>query len=178
MTGTSTTTPSTLYPKDEVVRLELSESQFARMIASVNIGTGIPCTLSSVMREKMDPPEPRDTETLFKQEAGVALNEAVDRIESLEEMAEEKLSGGGGYMSNSDREALLKEICQTKQQLKSNVPFVLDMLEEAVEKTVDKAKADIESFAGRQADRLQGIADAVGADVGIKGFLGQNDIES
>jgi hypothetical protein len=57
------------HSRDELIEVNLSEAQWATFVSSMNVGCGVPCTLS-YLHGKFVPqlPDTPDTRTLFKME--------------------------------------------------------------------------------------------------------------
>lgn len=128
-----------------VVEIELSAAQFAEMITTPNTGDGVPCTIRNVEGRRMaDVPEGDKTEAVKvredfrKQMAGYA-----DAIDKLRGEAAEIL--GKKSLTQADRQAVLGILDKARQDMRSNVPFIMSSFEEASEKVVSSAKAEIDA---------------------------------
>jgi len=131
-----------------LVELELSESQFARMITAPNIGDGEPCTLRTIRdgsAVNLPAPTPEDLASDFHEDVREYVKEAVQRIDQLQKKVE-SLFTDKKNIGQKDREAILSEISQCKMHVQENMPFVLHQFEEHLEKQVSNAKNDIDSF--------------------------------
>ena len=141
------------YP---LIEVEMSESQFARMITSANIGSGEVCTLKYVSETKAvrveEPPE-EELSVDYHKEIEQDVKEAVSRIADLEKRVTD-LFASKKNLGVKDREEILKDIQQAKQHVEANMPFVLHQFEEHIEKQVDHAKDEIDAFLKQRTHQL------------------------
>jgi len=139
-----------------LIEVEMSESQFARMITSANIGSGEVCTLKYVTDGKVvsveDPPE-EELSVDYHKEIEQDVQEAVTRIADLEKRVKE-LFATKKNLGVKDREEILHDIQQAKQHVEKNMPFVLHQFEEHIEKQVDSAKDEIDAFLKQRTHQL------------------------
>lgn len=128
----------------ELIEVAMSESQFARMITSMNMGSGSPCTLQRYNGELIEQPL------------------AEDRLNSHRDMIRDKLSG---VMENQGKlgakiaqwradkhRPTLKELDQLAQDMhlvaahfEMNMSYYAGAFEEHMERVVDDAKTEVES---------------------------------
>jgi len=130
-----------IYPDEELVKVSLSQHQWAEFVSSLGVGQGVPCTLSRV-GGKMMPPTP---------EAGLR--------ETFEEEVKAKVAGLAGKVSlfrervsaimdkprlvKADRDELRRLANAIETEIGSNLPFLQTQFEEAMDKTVGVAKAEV-----------------------------------
>jgi hypothetical protein len=123
------------------VEIAMSEDQWHEFQSSMN-SEGTPCTIESiqgVMIPSLPAPESRTKQ--FAGEAEKAANEAFERIEeTMQSIANLKIS-------EKAREQLLKQVQGIGSALTSSLPFILDQFGEHMEKTVAKAKVEINAHA-------------------------------
>ena len=143
-----------------LIEVHLSAAQFAEMITTMNVGDGVPCTIRYLGADKMENPPDVSTEaekvqTGFKEHTE-ELAQKMDRFQAEMRTLFEKKSLG-----KRDREEILKQIGLFIQSVRSDLPFVLESFEEATEKVVTTAKAEVEAFttSAVQAAGLEAIAD-------------------
>jgi ElaB/YqjD/DUF883 family membrane-anchored ribosome-binding protein len=128
-----------------IVEVFISAAQFADMITSMNMSEGIPCTLRRVQGQQMEEPPDLETEaekvqTDFKDDikkVAVELKAARNEVEEL--LSKKSLNKG-------DRAQIQDKFDRILQHIQSNVPFVLESFQEATEKVVTHAKAEVEAF--------------------------------
>lgn len=124
------------------IEVDLSEAQWATMVSSMNIGDGVPCTLrykdGVAIPEIADPLEgPHDK---FEDEAKEKLTRALGSLEELWNDIDDL------KVSEKQKNALKSRVTGARQQLVSGVPFVLKQFGEHMEKTVEKAKVEVNAY--------------------------------
>ncbi len=131
------------FGRNEIVRVSLSESQWATFVSSPNVGYGSPCTLQHVGGETLpglaDPKEDRTQQ--IKREAKAKCEDAFGHLDKLAA----KIEAMG--LSAKKAKELIGEVNMAKQQLTSNLPFVLEQFGEFVEDTVEAGKTEINAYA-------------------------------
>jgi|GEM_PF-2179963 len=140
-----------LYMPDKpILRLRMSAAQFATMLTTVNMGAGgVPCTLERVREGEMVgvPPPPaeehvheRSRKVVGKniREAVTYLKEAV--IETRERFKEKR------PLNKEERKNLVAKFQAVHSELTNHLPFMLELFEEAMDKVVVSAKAEMDAF--------------------------------
>lgn len=125
-----------------VIRIRLTELQFAQMISSMNQGGGVPCTIER-MNGKMvaDPPFTSKVETVtneFSEKAkdiGRLMDGATKRLQAM--------VAPGGKTTKGELVELLREFEAITREISSNMPYMHKQFIEAAEKVVAAAKMDI-----------------------------------
>lgn len=128
-----------------IIEVFISAAQFADMITSMNMGEGVPCTIKYLDRVRLEEPPDLETEaekvqTDFKddiREVAAKLKEARSEVEEL--LSKKSLNKG-------DRAKIQEKFDGIVRHVASNVPFVLESFQEATEKVVTHAKAEVEAF--------------------------------
>jgi hypothetical protein len=125
-----------VHGSKEYIEVALSESQWATFVATPNVGTGVPCTLTYRAPggdgpvPQIAPPESRREQ--FRSELDQRLAEALQLVQELHDAAPSKKLRDKAYM------AMMK--------IRDGVPWVEDQFDEHTEKTVEKAKTEIASY--------------------------------
>lgn len=128
------------------ITVDLTAAQFAELLTTMNVGDGVPCTIVRLDGKSVEEPpdEPLEVEkvrTGFKKHASklaVKMGVFRDEVKSLFESRKS--------VSKQDRTEIVKQIDLLIQEVRSNMPYVLDQFEEASEKVVTAAKAEVEAF--------------------------------
>lgn len=140
-----------VHPTREVVEVWLSEAQFASFVASAGIGAGTPCTIVRVMGKPV--PEIGETEprvALFDREIREHMAELTERVNDAQMAAAEAMA----KMPAAHRKALEAMFDKLRQEIGPNLEFVQKQFARHMENHVEKAKAEIESYAFA---RLKGL---------------------
>lgn len=129
---------------DELIEVEMSPAQFAEAITTLNVGTGVCCTIARFGGELIPPPTYVDKRHLFRNEfeqkargVGKKLDEVMDEAERL---AESKSA------TKSERKELLEKIRMVRMEISQNMPFLTRCFDEQMEKSEAEAKATIDAF--------------------------------
>lgn len=130
---------------DQLIEVEMSPAQFAEAITTLNHGCGVPCTIRHLQGHPniQEPPFESIRETFhneFKEDMEKIAGRLVDDMREIEKVLEKKA------LNKADREMILKRLSMLHQEVKSNLPFVHKSFDEAVDKTVVQAKAEVEAF--------------------------------
>ena len=128
-----------------LIELVLSANQFANLLTSMNCGDGIPCTLKYVMGKRMaDPPTVEQRELFeqeFKRDVDKATKSARSALSEIKQIFDSKASIG-----KADRAEILDKIQRVVNLLTDSIPFVQSQFNEAMDKTVSEARAEVDSF--------------------------------
>lgn len=134
------------YGKTNVsfVEVELTTTQFAELLVSMNLGDGVPCTIRKrEYKEVPAPPEiPTEVERIkntFDKELEGFVQAMRDRAGNVKELASK--------LPVKVQKQLDIELGCMIQQLEANIPFVLKQFHDASDRVVSSAKLEIESFA-------------------------------
>lgn len=162
------------YPRELLYECHMSEAQFARLLSSVGMGSGVPATIVRRDGKMMDDCPPSEQRETFHAELRAKVRGISKKLSALRSDARDILCDEdgpkGGYLGKADREKLLKAIAVTEMEVNSNLPFLLEQLKEKLDSTIHDAKTNIESFAGRAMDRIRGAASVL-KEMGYDGEL-------
>lgn len=142
-----------IYGKEELIEVAMSETQFARMISSLNIGSGTPCTLQRWNGESVIQPANESHQKCHTATIGDKLQGAVDNQKKV-------LSKLQGWRESKHRPTLkeMDELIQGMESqvenFNSNMKYYARCFEEHMEKTVDEARTEIEAHMIATADKL------------------------
>lgn len=132
--------------RGNVLEVILSAGQFSELLTTMNIGSGIPCTIRYINGEEIPKP-PEDVELeVEKVRKGFKkdLKDIVAQIKKDREKLEELLSKK--TLSKADKDTISWMVAKVEQHVEANMPFMLRQFEEASETVVKHAKAELDSF--------------------------------
>jgi len=141
-----------IFGGKNLIEVHMSATQFADALTSMNVGDGVPVTISYVngdvwdekKRQFRDPPP----ETEFKKRAQNELKEEMSelgkRLEALSKNAKEILEAKGPIKAD-DKKTIVNAINNLIQEVRSNIPFAHECFAESVERTVTEAKGEIDA---------------------------------
>lgn len=143
------------YYSDKLLyEVEMSYSQFAELITSMNVGEGIPVTIRSTENNYDIPECPfEDKIAIHKKEFEKHQEEAYgvtkEIIDKVEEIFESKKS-----FNKIEKQELLSMLRQISSNIGCNQEFMVKQFQEQMEQTVTESKGEIESFFQRKIFQL------------------------
>ena len=150
----------------EIVRVNLSAAQFAELITTLNVGSGVPCTLDLVMGKKVESPPERYTEAdKVEQEFESRAKGVMDSLLVSQAVVTDLLAKKS--LSSADKKAILSVLEDAARDIGSNMPFLLRQFREAAEKVKTTAKQEVESYFALSLHRL-GLESPHGDGSGIQ----------
>ena len=144
---------TSIFADKQLVAVRMSETQFARAITAMNMGSGSPCTLSRFNGESFDEPEREDNRGRHKEliqdrlKGALAGNEAL--AAKIREWREAK-----HRPTMKEMDELIGGLERSSQHFESNMSHYARGFTEHMEEVVDEAKADIECHLLSSANRL------------------------
>lgn len=129
----------------DIIEVDMSAAQFADMITSMNVGTGVPGTLRRLLNERVEPPPviPTEAENIrgdFKARLKSFAKVVASASSRLDLILEKK------SLTKSDRIEAKNILRHAVTEISDNIPFFLEMYQEATEKIRTSAKSEIEAF--------------------------------
>ena len=133
--------------EDEILEVEMSQSQFAELITSMNVGTGTPCTIKYLrgkgrINEADFINKRQQITNEFKESMNERMSDAKEFYNEVRELFTTKKSIG-----KADREMILKRLANVTQGMESSSKFIFDQFQNQIDKTITEAKGEIEAFA-------------------------------
>lgn len=153
-----TLSTDTYYEGAQIIKVEMSQSQFAEAITHMN-STGVPVTI----RKRIDKSgridycpyegQRQKFEDEFKEVQNQNKEEFTEFVDSLKELFSEKASIG-----KKDRDEILHKLDVLQGRLFSNEEFVYKQFNRQMDKTETEAKGEIEAFFQNRINTLASIA--------------------
>lgn len=128
-----------------LIEIEMSQTQFAEAITSMNSGSGTPVTIRSIAGEVVDDCPPINKIQEFDDEFTKHLEGISDNLNALT-FNTEKILSQKKAPNKSEKETILKEISKLKQEWNSNIDFINRMFSEQMDRTVLESKGEVEGF--------------------------------
>jgi hypothetical protein len=134
------------FGRDLLCKVEMSPTQFAEMITSLNVGDGVPCTLRYIENHERiaDPPSVSQRQ-IFEDEFKEDVCKIHDTIQEDADKIRELLTKKGG-ITVAERKEVLNTISTLMRTLTDSIPFLQKSFNEAMDKTVTEAKGEVEAF--------------------------------
>lgn len=129
----------------DLIEVDLSPAQFAELLTTMNVGTGVPGTLTYFDGKRIESYEETENEGIqvkehyrkVLHESAVEFENGLHQVKTM--MAKDKLS-------KVDRQAMVNLMSNMVQHFKSNAPFYLDQYNETTDKIKTQMKAEVEAF--------------------------------
>lgn len=147
--------------RSEYIEVEFSAAQFAELLTRMNDGSGVPCTIRARNGKGVEAPPDIETETeRIKNGFADTLKGYYDRAHKYRNEVDEATKG----LSAKAREKIRVALDVMEQTFKDNIPFVMEMFDEASARVVTAAKHEIDAFATHVLGTmgLEAIKDRVG----------------
>ena len=147
------------HAEGKIVEVEMSQSQFAEAITSLNVGDGVPCTLRFTELDGYIPEcdftsKVEQFKGEFSNQLSGVQNDLKTIIKEVEDILETRKT-----LRKSDKEKILSALYKVQADVGCNAEYVLDSFNEQMDKTMTEAKGEIESFIQNQVQRF--AADAL-----------------
>lgn len=140
-----------------IAKVEMSYSQFAEAITSMNMGTGVPVTIRWTEKDGHIPEcDIVNKRIQFQDELKESLDNATEISHSLIEEVK-ALFSEKKTLSKTDKENIIDKLNHISSEIDENVKFTYKMFNEQMDKTVMEAKGEIEAFCQ---NKLNSIAQA------------------
>ncbi len=131
------------FSREKLIEIAMSEAQYATFLSSPNMGDGTPCTIAWLDGERVPALTfGKDRKEQFSKELDHKLDVTNAALVKLREMIE------GLKVSKRTKEALLNNADSAIRNLNSNTDYVASKFDEHMEKTVEKAKMEVNAYAG------------------------------
>lgn len=130
-----------VYPEEELVKVYLSQHQWTEFVSSLGVGEGVPCTLSRVGGEMMPPTPEIGLRETFEKEVKAKVAGLADKVSLFRKRVSAIMDKP--RLVKADRDELRGLASAIETEIGSNLPFLQAQFEEAMDKTVGVAKAEV-----------------------------------
>lgn len=144
------------HPKQLIAEVEMSEVQYARMIATPNQGVGVPCTIRYRQDGKLlqieEPPIPESHAEHTKNQ----LRDTAKKIAGSFKHVEDKLAefATGKAPTKAQLKELQHIVQQARQGIASDLPYYVERAEEKVDERTNFGKAEVDAYIQHQLAEL------------------------
>ena len=133
------------YGRDRLIEVEMSPTQFAEMITSLNMGEGVPCTLRYVDGERREDPPSTSQREVFEEEFKNDVNKVKSLYNKNYKEVQELLTKKG-QLKAIEKKKVSTFLFELTRTIDDNLPFLQKSFNEAMDKTVHEAKGEVEAF--------------------------------
>lgn len=170
----------------ELAKVRMSFAQFAQFITTQNVGSGTPCTIARVIGDEKEPyatkwggrPDPPDPKPFLDRFHGVGKDRA-DRILALVSDAlkqAESLLSGADKPTKANLKDITDKLSSVHQDVKSNLPYLMECLDEEMETKLSNAVTEFESYvAGSLQDKGLKVMheQTMKLNIGVQKYIGE-----
>lgn len=147
-----------IYGKNPIAKVEMSYSQFAEAITSMNMGSGVPVTIRWTEKDGRIPPcdfisKREQFIDEFKEKRKEATKESQQLIQDITDLFNSKKT-----LTKADRVAILRKLSSLNMDISRNMDFIADQFNEQVDKTIMEAKGEIEAFCQNKINSIASAA--------------------
>ena len=154
------------YAGRMVLQLHMSETQFAQMVTTPNMGDGVPCTLTYRHTEGFvkldDPPAEESAAGITRRQFREDVEDTLATMDDARRRVEEQLDAA--KISGKLRESLRREIFEVFRVFDDYAPFAMKAFEENVQTAVAAAKTEVATYVSHVAQQTGLAALQAGAD--------------
>lgn len=135
------------YGRDQIVKIEMSYSQFAECISAMNIGSGVPCTIRYTEKGGHIPAieENNSKREQFRNEFSDTIAKAMEQVQNQIDQIQQSIDTKKS-LGVKDRKEIISRLQQVKCDIGYNLDFCAEQFDEQMEKSTMEAKGEIEAF--------------------------------
>lgn len=133
------------FADKQLFEIEMSQTQFAEAISSMNMGSGVPVTIRYIGGKRMEDCPFENKRQQFEQEFKKEMREIAARLSKLTEDAERILKEKKAP-TKADKEIILGQIAKLRGEIGGTMPFIQSCFNEQMDKTVLEAKGEVDAF--------------------------------
>jgi hypothetical protein len=133
-----------VHAKSEIVQVRMSQAQWATLVSSMNMGSGVPCTIQHIQHKRMPVIDATPKRETFESEIKQFTSKIISKAAQLEKILEEMLKQSS--IKKGDMKNLQGGLRNIIQDLHSNLPFIEKCFHEEMETTTEAAKAEVENY--------------------------------
>lgn len=154
-----------------IVRLKMTQTQFAELLTNMNIGNGVPVTLEAVNGERIEQFDLNEAKNHldelkedFKERSKKTVNSLIETSNALKRIINKK------NLSKKDQEDAMNLLDRYITEIRSNTPFFIKLYKEETADIVQRAKSELDGMI--QSCVIRAGVKALGLDsTSIKGEL-------
>ena len=132
------------YPKKRILQLRMTSNQFSELITSMNMGSGVPCTLQFVDGKTVEPIVKSESQKEFvHRKMKNRLTEFADKLSEGQKRSQELVKKK--TLSKDNQYELKHLIDSMSMEIKENLPFFMNIFQETMDDVVLDAKKEVEN---------------------------------
>lgn len=147
-----------IYGNKPIAEVEMSYSQFAEAITSMNMGSGVPVTIRWTEKDGRIPEcdfvsKREQFADEFKEQVNKTMDDSQNLIKEVAELFNQKKT-----LTKADKETVMAKLSKLSQNIGCNMDFIADQFNEQMDKTVMEAKGEIEAFCQNKVNSIASAA--------------------
>lgn len=130
-----------------IVRLKMTQTQFAELLTNMNIGNGVPVTLEAVNGEQIEQFDLNEAKNHldelkedFKERSKKTVNSLIETSNALKRIINKK------NLSKKDQEDAMILLDRYITEIRSNMPFFIKLYKEETADIVQRAKSELDGM--------------------------------
>lgn len=130
-----------------IVRLKMTQTQFAELLTNMNIGNGVPVTLEAINGERVEQFDLNEAKNHldelkedFKEHSKKTVNSLIETSNSLKRIINKK------NLSKKDQEDAMNLLDRYITEIRSNMPFFIKLYKEETANIVQRAKSELDGM--------------------------------
>lgn len=136
-------------PSKGLIRVRLTNHQFAEMITNMHSASGVPCTLEKFDGKKIaDLPAAPDYKSVFEENISAILEDVLATIKTVQEKLSSLMSKSN--ISKKDIAYLQGIVNNLETQLATNIPYMEEASAEMLDNKLAELKAEISAWVQHQ----------------------------
>lgn len=130
------------HPERELFQVALSEAQWATFVSSLNAGSGTQCTIERLPDQSV-PSISRTTNRReqFNRELKETVDDSLKALRKLHTAIE-----SNKVLGTRAKNEMVNLVAKAIQELEANVPFVAKTFDEHLDRTTERAKAEVNAY--------------------------------
>lgn len=134
------------FDRGELIEINMTEAQFATLLTTMNVGSGVPVTINHFNGQKMpDLPESKVEAVKIREKFHSNMAKWKKQLNATTGEIDAILVKKGAL--NQEEKKRINELTSSLvEQIKGHSSFLVDMFNESVNGAVSEAKAEVESF--------------------------------
>lgn len=135
------------YGRKKIVEVEMSYSQFAECISTMNVGDGVPCTIQFTEKDGHIPAieENNSKREQFRNEFSDTIKKAMEQIQNQINQIQESINTKKTF-GIKDQKEMVSQLQNVKYNIGANLDFCVSQFDEQMDKSMMEAKGEIEAF--------------------------------
>lgn len=127
-----------------LIRIRMTANQFSELVTSMNMGSGVPCTVEVLNQKKVEEfPNPESRKEFVHRKFSDRMKEFTDTLKVKQ--ARVKELSAKKTLSKEDQKELNWTVEWLTQEVAKNIPYFAECFQETMDTVVNEAKLEVEN---------------------------------